>query len=110
MSQNQATPAASYPAIDVRTVSLRDPAERPLFIACLVFSLLIWAPIVITVIPVLVLAAIGFVVSTVMTAFCVTHVRGNGLMVGPDQLPQVHAAVQSAADALEMRSEGTPPS
>ena len=93
---------------------LRHPADTPLFTACLVISLVVYLAIAVAIVrvamvapPVLVsLAAAGLVVwivSIAARAILVTHVRGNGLRVGPDQLPHIHTAVQQAADALGCR-------
>jgi len=91
--------------------ALRSPNEMTLLALSAAFSFAVYAVIAAgiilaviqapaMIIVLVVYAALGWFISTAVRAAFITHVRGNGLMVGPDQLPRVYAAVQRAAAAL----------
>ena len=79
----------------------RWPTERPLFAAVLLCSLLVWALLIVSIVGILyaVLIALFFFVSHV--AF-VAHVRGSGVKLAPDQLPELHRRVAELSHAMGM--------
>lgn len=95
-------------------IAPRTPGEMPLFISCLIFSLLVYAGIAMLLIrlidmaprfffiPILIIAAIVIFISFAMRAGFVAHIRGNGMLVGPDQLGDVYGAVQKVAQRMNM--------
>ena len=113
MTTNQTTKGAWQPADNVAGIAPRDPGEMPLFIGCLVFSLLVYAAIEMllirwvtthpyAIIPILIIAAAVTFVSFAIRAAFVAHVRGNGMMVWPDQLGRLYEAVQTVAQRMDM--------
>ncbi len=117
MTTNQTTDGAWQPAANVAGIAPRTPGEIPLFTGCLIFSLLVYAGIAMllvrfnrhipmaptSMIRMLILVAIGVFVSIAIRAGFVAHVRGNGMMVGPDQLGRIYEAVQTVAQRMDMR-------
>ena len=109
MTQSMTNPDNAGGAVP--PIPLRDPRESVLFGICCTFSMLVWGIIAILLlvvvarVPMLLLgivfyALLGWLTVTAIKAFLVTFVRGNGIMVGPDQLPHVYEAVQRAAATL----------
>jgi len=92
-------------------ISFRDPSESIRFGICCGFSMLVWgalacllvlavvkAPMVLLVLALY--ALLGLLAITVAKALLVTFVRGNGVMIGPDQLPHLYEAAKRAATTL----------
>jgi Zn-dependent protease with chaperone function len=78
---------------------LRTPRERTLFIMAAIFSSLVWLGMLISIVGILyglLLAAIGLVIHCLFMA----HVIGNGVRVGPRQLPELHRRIEAAAHKL----------
>lgn len=77
------------------TISIkRWPSEIPLFIAVLIFSLLVWGLLLIGSFGIILV----YVALVALFLFCVqlvfiVHVRGNALLVGPTQFAEIHARV-----------------
>jgi Zn-dependent protease with chaperone function len=89
--------ASPGPAIDPG--ALRTDGEKALRTVGLIMAIIISILLVISVIG-LVYGGIGLVISYVLLAVQLAHIRGNGVKVGPDQLPEIHASAQRAASAL----------
>jgi Zn-dependent protease with chaperone function len=71
----------------------RWPTEMPLLVFCAGVSLALWFLLTITIIGLiyaLMLGAFFFVAHAVFVA----HVKGNAVRVGPEQFPELHAAVE----------------
>ena len=113
MTEDPAAKSVSYCAVDAITFAPRNSAEVPLFVVCLVLSMLVWVPVSVglllaicsepgAVLPILIWTTIGAFVFVAVKASFVAHIRGNGLLVSPDQLPAIHDAVQKAAKVLSV--------
>lgn len=79
----------------------RWPTERPLFVAVLLSALLMWTVLLVTIVGALYGVMIGAFFFLSHVAF-VSHVRGSGIKLGPDQFPELHARVVELARAMEM--------
>lgn len=79
--------------------SLRSPNESLLRTVCLVFAILIYLVLLLTIIGIFYFGII-VAASWIGLAIHLCHVRGNGIKVGRDQLPQVYASACRAAKAL----------
>src|SRR5580698_41291 len=78
---------------------LRIPRERTLFGISAVFSAVVWLALSISLIGILYAALIGLFV---LCAHCMlmAHLMGNGVRIGPRQLPDLWARVDAAARKL----------
>lgn len=83
----------------------RSPGEIPLFIAVLVFSLVIWA--------LLLAGSLGliliYVILIAVFLFCaqlvyIVHLRGNAVLAGPDQFPQIYDRVAELSRKAGLRT------
>jgi len=114
--ESRTAPVASNGRADASGISPRHPAELPLFAACLVVCLpayaaaavalaLVILPLAsVALIPLAIVLLVGWFIGLALRAAFVARIRGNGLMVGPDQLPAVHEAVARAAAALRCKT------
>jgi Zn-dependent protease with chaperone function len=75
------------------------PSERPLFLLALLVSLALWLVATITIVG-LVYGAIFGLFFFVMHLGFVAHVRGSAVRLGPDQFPELHAAVVRLAGQI----------
>jgi Zn-dependent protease with chaperone function len=75
------------------------PTEKPLLWLVGIFSFFIWFALVFTIFGLVYLGLIGLVFFLGHVIF-VTHVRGSGVKLGPDQLPELHAAVEGLAKRM----------
>jgi Zn-dependent protease with chaperone function len=79
---------------------LRIPRERTLFVLAVVFSSIIWLLLTIS------LFGIGvvFIALALLVGHCLlmAHVLGNGVRVGPQQLPELWARIETASRKLGM--------
>src|SRR5262245_33177180 len=85
-----------------RTAVPRWPTERPLRILVLLAAIAIWVGLALSVIGIayaLLLAVFFFVAHL---AF-ITHLRGSGVRLGPEQMPELHQRVVTLASRLGMR-------
>lgn len=80
----------------------RWPTEIPLLLLCAVVSAALWVVAVVTILPIVYAAMLGVFFFVAQLMF-VWHVRGNGVRVGPDQLPHVHEAVARIAANFGMK-------
>jgi Zn-dependent protease with chaperone function len=78
------------------------PSERPLFALALLASLGIWLVAVITIVGLVYAAFLGVFFFVMHLAF-VAHVRGNGVRIGPDQFPELHAAVEGLSRRMGLK-------
>jgi Zn-dependent protease with chaperone function len=88
MEQQPHAPGAAAEVVRIE----RWPSEGPLYGGVVVASLVLWG--------LLVISLIGFAYAVLIGAFFflahvgfVAHVRGNGVRLGPDQFPELHARV-----------------
>lgn len=97
----KAAPAVIPEGSRTDLASLRTSAESVLRTVSLVFTILIYLVLGVGTLG-LGLIYIGFIMlgSYIMLAFMMAQVRGNGIRVGPDQLPQVYESAQRASRAL----------
>lgn len=101
-----AAPAASTPivqatagAAEMDLSSLRSPNESLLRTVCLVFAILIYLALLVSIVGIFYLGII-VAASWIGLAIHLCHVRGNGIKVGSDQLPKVYESARRAAKAL----------
>jgi Zn-dependent protease with chaperone function len=82
-------------------VNLKSPKEQPLFILGIAFSSLVWFVAVFGTLG-LGLIYIGMIAFFVLAAHAVflAHVRGNGVRISPQQLPQLYARCEAASRRL----------
>jgi Zn-dependent protease with chaperone function len=85
----------SHPAITVQPW----PTERPLYVFTLLIALALWVVLTITVIG-LVYAAMFAVLFFVLHVGFIAYVRGSAVRLGPDQFPELHAAVVRMAGRI----------
>jgi Zn-dependent protease with chaperone function len=85
----------SHPAITVQPW----PTERPLYLFSLLIALALWVVLTITVIG-LVYAAMFAVLFFVLHVGFIAYVRGSAVRLGPDQFPELHAAVVRMAGRI----------
>jgi Zn-dependent protease with chaperone function len=78
------------------------PSERPLFALALLASAGIWFVAIVTIIGFAYALVLGVFFFVMHLAF-VAHVRGNGIRVGPDQLPEIYAAVEQLARRIGVK-------
>jgi hypothetical protein len=86
---------------------LRIPRERTLFGISAVFSAIVWLALTISLIGILYAALIGLFV---LCAHCMlmAHLTGNGVRIGPKQLPELWARVDAAARKLGLAERRRP--
>jgi Zn-dependent protease with chaperone function len=78
------------------------PSEVPLFVLAVLASAALWVLAIVTIIGViygLMFAVFFFIMHLVFVA----HLRGNGVRVGPDQFPEIHASVEQLATRMGMK-------
>jgi Zn-dependent protease with chaperone function len=78
---------------------LRSPKEQPLFILSLIFAVLFWTVLVVTIIGFVYGIFIGLFVLLAHVLY-LAHVRGNGLRLSERQLPELYARVRAASASL----------
>jgi Zn-dependent protease with chaperone function len=69
------------------------PWEAPLFVLAVLVSAAMWIVLAVSIIGIIYVLAIGLVLFALQVGF-VAHVRGSALRVGPDQYPDIYAAVE----------------
>lgn len=80
----------------------RSPSEVPLLFFVALVSLAVWIFATITIVGLAYALFIGAFFFLGHVIF-VAHVRGNGVRVGPEQFPELDAAVRSLARRMELR-------
>lgn len=84
------------------------PKEKILFTMLLVLSVLFWGTLtVVTIGTVWIALALMYVFFVAAHSYFISHLQGNGVKVGPEQFPDLHARFNSCCDAvgLEKRPE-----
>ena len=79
--------------------ALRSEKERPLFVLCFLFSAAVWTALGVTLagIPMVLCMAIFFLAAH---AVFLAHVKGNGVRLSEEQLPDLYARCKAAAYKL----------
>lgn len=84
-----------------RITAERWPTEMPLFIAVVLAAIVIWLLLIVSIFGVVYAALIGLFFFASHLAF-VSHLRGSGVRLGPDQFPELHQRVTDLARAMDM--------
>lgn len=79
----------------------RWPSERPLFALVLLASTVAWLLLILSIAGLLWALLAGLFIASSRLAF-VAHLRGSALLVGPEQLPELHARVEELAREMGM--------
>jgi Zn-dependent protease with chaperone function len=95
-----AMPSSSYEA-PVAGVK-RWPSERPLWILVVLIAIVVWIALAVSVIGIAYVLLIGLVLFFAHVGF-ITHLRGNGVRLGPDQMPELYRRVHELSSRLGMR-------
>lgn len=83
---------------------VRSPKEQPLYIISLVFSILVWAVLVLGTLGIgLVYVLFGVLGFLVFQALMVAAIKGNGVRISEKQLPELYARLASAAQKLGLK-------
>lgn len=77
------------------------PKETLYFVLVLIVSLLVWAVLTVLVVPI-VLVLIFLVFVWLVNGLLVARLRADGVKVGDDQLPELHAALRDVCATLEI--------
>jgi Zn-dependent protease with chaperone function len=80
----------------------RWPSEIPLLVITGLVSLGVWLLAAVSIIGLAYAAVLGAFFFVAHAAF-VAHVRGSAVKLGPDQFPELHAAVESLANRMGMK-------
>lgn len=76
--------------------------EWPLLILVILFSLAIWLALISSVIGLIYVLLVG-VVFFVAHAVFVAHIRGNGVRISPEQLPELYVAVRQLTEKFGLK-------
>lgn len=79
----------------------RWPTEMPLFIAVVLVGIVTWLLLIVSMFGLLYAALFGLFFFASHLAF-VSHLRGSGVRLGPDQFPELHQRVVELARAMDM--------
>src|SRR3954467_8398758 len=80
---------------------LRTPRERTLFTISAIFSSIVWLALLVSIVGIVCGALVGLLALVVHCLF-MAHVIGNGVRVGPRQLPDLMRRIEAAAHKLGM--------
>ena len=95
--------AIPHPHADEPIQVKRWPSELPLFWVCLLVSLAIWVVIIAATFGlILIYAALVALIIFIVHVGFIAHVRGNGVRLGPNQFPELYAAVDRLARRMGM--------
>jgi Zn-dependent protease with chaperone function len=78
---------------------LRTPRERTLFVLAAIFSSIVWLVALISIFGIVYSAILGALALVVQCLF-MAHVVGNGVRIGPRQLPDLMRRIEAAAHKL----------
>jgi len=78
---------------------LRSPKERPLFVIALFLSGIAWLVLLVSIVGAL-YGLVGLAFVLMAHALLLAHVRGNGVRVSENQLPDLHARCREIASKL----------
>jgi Zn-dependent protease with chaperone function len=84
-----------------RIASDRWPTEVPLFVAVLVVAVCVWILLIVSVVGILYAVLLGLFFFFSHLIF-VSHIRGSGVRIGPDQFPDLHRRIKDLAHAMGM--------
>jgi len=94
---------AALPSFDANPIKVpRWPSERPLRILVVLAALGIWIALAVSLIGIAYVALIGLIFFFAHVGF-ITHVRGNGVRLGPEQMPELYRRVHELAVRLGLR-------
>ena len=99
------TASSSQPTPDTR-LDLRVhpwPTERPLFVANVMIAAVLWVVSIVSIIGIVYAALIGILLFVLHLAF-VARLRGSGIRVTPEQLPEIHSAVVRLSARFGMKA------
>ena len=82
--------------------ALVHPKEKVYFVVCLVFSLLTYTGLVLSVVGLVYLIFLGLI-GLLAHGLFIGHLRGNGIKVSARQFPDVYEATQKLAGDLQMK-------
>ena len=68
------------------------PSEQPLFLLNLIAALALWVVAILTIVGLVYGLVLGLFLFVMHLAF-ISHLRGNGVRIGPDQFPELHSSV-----------------
>lgn len=85
----------------MKAQQIQTDREKTLFKLSLVFSVICWVVLVVTIVGLLYGLMIGFFIF-VAQAMLIAYLRGNAVKLSPDQLPHLYRKVVEAAGKLEM--------
>ncbi len=80
----------------------RWPSERPLYALVVLAAIAVWLLLAVSMIGIVyvVMLAVIFFLGHVLF---ITHLRGNGVRLGPDQMPELHARVVALSEAMGLQ-------
>jgi Zn-dependent protease with chaperone function len=81
---------------------LRSPKERTLYVVALIFALIIWIAIVVSIVG-LVYALLGAVFYLIVRAVVLATIKGNGVRVTAQQLPELYKRLEAASQKLGLK-------
>ena len=77
------------------------PSENPLLVLSVLFAAIGWIVLAVTIIGLAYAIFLGLFFALVHLIF-VAHVRGSAVRLGPDQFPELHAAVERIAQRMDL--------
>jgi Zn-dependent protease with chaperone function len=80
----------------------RWPSERPLWIFVVLIAVAVWIALAVSVVGIVYVLLIGLALFFAQVVF-ITHLRGNGVRLGPEQMPGLYRRVQDLSSRLGMR-------
>jgi Zn-dependent protease with chaperone function len=99
------TVASSYSTYGAIRIE-RWPTETPLFVTAVTVSILIWIGLIVSIVGLIYVGILALAFFIMQLGF-IAHVRGNGVRLGPDQFPELHARVNELAGRLGMEKVPT---
>ncbi len=80
----------------------RWPSEEALFVFAVLGGVSVWFALIISIIGIVYAVILGLMFAF-MQLVLAGHIRGNGVRLGPDQMPELYAAVARIAQRMEMK-------
>jgi Zn-dependent protease with chaperone function len=81
--------------------TLRTRKEKNLFAVCMILSIILWLMLLISILGVFYGLFFGVIVF-VTHALMIAHIRGNGVKLSTEQLPEIYAKVVAAVQKFEL--------
>lgn len=85
----------------MKAKTLRTGKEKNLFAVCMVLSIAVWLILVVTILGVFYGLFFGIVIF-MAHALMIAYIRGNGVKLSTEQLPEIYAKVVAAAERFEL--------